>query len=105
MDVHRLTAEVGYWLAEPFWNRGIMTAALKAATEAMFRRHGWHRIEAAPYAYNRASMRVLEKAGYTLEGVKRCSAFKDFKVVDQALYARIGPAAGRADRAAAGESP
>ena len=92
-DVHRLTAEMGYWLAEPFWGRGIMTEAVARFTEYAFDRFGLLRIYAEPYATNRNSCRVLEKAGFSLEGRLRSSAIKDGQVLDQLLYAQIrGPA-------------
>lgn len=76
-DVHRFTAELGYWLAEPFWGKGIMTEAIKMLSEYAFEKLGIHRIFAAPFATNPASARVLEKAGFILEGVLRVNAFKD----------------------------
>ena len=87
-DVARYSAEIGYWLGEPFWGRGIMTEALKAMTDYAFSAHGLHRIFALPYEWNRASMRVLEKAGYILEGRLHKSAVKEGKSIDQFLYAR-----------------
>src|SRR5581483_8477762 len=67
-DVHRLTAEIGYWLAEPYWGRGIMTEAVSGFTELALERFGLKRIYAEPYANNAGSCRVLEKAGFRLEG-------------------------------------
>ena len=86
-DVERFSAEIGYWLAEPFWGRGIMTDVLKAITEYALSAHGLHRIYALPYEWNPASMRVLEKVGYQCEGRMRHSAFKDNQLIDQFLYA------------------
>ena len=74
-DVERFSAEIGYWLAEPFWGRSIMTNALKAVTEYALSTHDLQRIYALPYQWNPASMRVLEKAGYKLEGRMRHSRF------------------------------
>jgi RimJ/RimL family protein N-acetyltransferase len=88
-DVHRLTAEMGFWLAEPYWGKGIMTEAVKRFTEYAFERYGLLRIFAEPYATNPASARVLEKAGYTLEGIMRANVFKEGEVLDQYLYARV----------------
>ena len=85
-DVHRYTAEMGYWLGEPFWGRGIMTRAVRSLTEWAFDTLGLHRISAEPYATNPGSHRVLEKAGFACEGRRRCSAFKNGKVVDQLIY-------------------
>lgn len=87
-DVERVSAEIGYWLGAAFWGRGITTAALTAVTAYAFERHAdLRRIYAVPYAWNPASARVLEKAGYRLEGRMRQSAIKDGQVVDQLLYA------------------
>ena len=86
-DVERFSAEIGYWLAEPFWGRGITTQALRAVTRYAIETTNLFRVYAVPYAWNDASFRVLEKAGYVLEGRIRKSAFKDGRVVDQLLYA------------------
>jgi RimJ/RimL family protein N-acetyltransferase len=88
-DVERVGAEIGYWLGERYWGRGIATAAVRAVTEHALAAHGLLRVFALPFANNRASARVLEKAGFTLEGVLRSSAIKDERVLDQLLYARI----------------
>ncbi len=88
-DVHRFTTELGYWLAEPFWGKGIMTEAVKGITEYAFRSFGLKRVYAEPYTTNLASARVLEKAGFKYEGLLRASAFKNGRLVDQLLYARV----------------
>jgi len=90
-DVHRFTAELGYWLAEPFWGQGIMTRAVQAMVEFAFAELKLHRVRAEPYAANPASARVLEKAGFLLEGRLRASACKEGRVLDQLLYARVNP--------------
>ena len=86
-DVHRLSAEIGYWLGEAYWGRGIATEALRAVTAFAFEAHGLVRLFAGVFAWNTASMRVLEKAGYVREGVLTQSAIKDGKIIDQVLYA------------------
>ena len=88
-DVERVSAEIGYWLGEPFWGRGITTEALVAITEYAIERHGLTRVFAVPFAWNVASCRVLEKAGYLIEGRLRQSAIKDGRVTDQVQYAFI----------------
>jgi RimJ/RimL family protein N-acetyltransferase len=88
-DVYKRSAEIGYWLAEPFWNRGIVTEAVEAITELAFRELEVVRIQAAIYAWNPASMRVLEKCGYEREGVLEKSVWKDGKLVDSVMYARL----------------
>jgi RimJ/RimL family protein N-acetyltransferase len=86
-DVERVSAEIGYWLAEPFWGRGIATDALLALTRYAIETHDLTRIYALPFASNAASCRVLEKAGFRLEGRLRRSAIKDGVVIDQLQYA------------------
>lgn len=87
-DVERVSVEVGYWLGTAFWGRGIMTAALTAVTAYVFEHHAdVERIYAVPFAWSAGSIRVLEKAGYRLEGRMRQSAVKDGQVTDQLMYA------------------
>lgn len=88
-DVERVSAEVGYWLGEPFWGRGITSEALAAVTRYAIEQHQLTRLFAVPFAYNTASCRVLEKAGYVVEGRLRRSAIKDGQVVDQFQYAYV----------------
>ena len=88
-DVHRLTAEMGYWLGEPFWGKGIMTEAVTAFTDFAFEQFGLVRVYAEPYANNQTSCRVLEKAGFELEGRMRSSVIKAGKIGDQFMYAKI----------------
>jgi RimJ/RimL family protein N-acetyltransferase len=86
-DVDRISAELGYWLGEAYWGRGVATAAVRGVTAYVFREHtGLNRIFAVPFAWNHASARVLEKAGYTLEGRMRQSALKNGCITDQLLY-------------------
>lgn len=88
-DVHRLTAEIGYWLGEPFWGRGVATAALTSATAHAFARFPLQRLQAMVFEWNPASVRVLEKAGYVFEGRLRRSVFKAGQMADCLLYARF----------------
>ena len=88
-DVERCSAEIGYWLGEAHWGRGIATAVIRAATRYAFETLGMERVFAVPFAPNAASMRALEKAGYVREGLLRRSAIKDGKILDQAMYAAI----------------
>jgi ribosomal-protein-alanine N-acetyltransferase len=90
-DVHRLTAEIGYWLGEPFWGRGLATEALFAMTAHAFARFPFERLHAAVFDWNCASARVLEKAGYAFEGRLKRSIFKDGRMCDALLYARLRP--------------
>jgi ribosomal-protein-alanine N-acetyltransferase len=90
-DVERVSAEIGYWIAEPFWGRGIATDALIALTSHAIATHSLTRVYALPFARNTASCRVLEKAGYVLEGRLRRSAIKDGVIIDQLQYAFVVP--------------
>ena len=90
-DVERVSAEIGYWLGEPFWGRGICTDALTAVTQHAIATHGLTRIYAVPFAWNTASCRVLEKSGYLLEARLRRSAIKNDAITDQLQYAFTAP--------------
>ncbi len=94
-DVERCSAEIGYWLGERHWGKGIMSAALVGMTEYVWTQFPTiERIFAIPYARNGASFRVLEKAGYECEGRLRRSAIKDGEVLDQLMYSRVRGVAG-----------
>lgn len=91
-DIERYSAEIGYWLSESLWGRGIATEALVLATDYIFTHANILRLFAVPFADNRPSRRVLEKAGYACEGIMRASSVKAGEPRDQALYARINAA-------------
>lgn len=97
-DVHRFTAELGYWLAEPFWGKGIMTEAVTALSRYALNELGFCRIYAEPYTTNLASARVLEKSGFVLEGILHASVFKDERTQDQFLFAKLKSNDGGAPR-------
>ncbi len=86
-NIHFRTAELGYYLAEEYWGKGIMTEAVKQACKYVFDNSDILRIYAEPFAYNTASCRVLEKAGFRFEGLMRANAIKSGKVLDMKLYA------------------
>lgn len=88
-DVERYSAEIGYWLGETLWGRGIVTEALVLLTQHLFTTGNVLRLFALPFADNASSARVLEKAGYVLEGILRSSSVKYGQPRDQALYARV----------------
>jgi ribosomal-protein-alanine N-acetyltransferase len=100
-DVERYSAEIGYWLGETYWGRGITTEALTLVTEYAFASLNLLRMFALPFADNIASTRVLEKAGYVKEGVLRASGVKHGQPRDQAMYARVNAAW----RGVTGETP
>lgn len=83
--IHR--AEIGYWLAKPFWGQGLMTAAVQAVVPYAFERLGLSRVTAHVFASNVGSARVLEKAGFQLEGQLRRHYLKDGAFHDSKVYA------------------
>ncbi len=97
-DIDRTSAEIGYWLGREFWGRGIATDAVRAVTAYAFDNLGFTRVFAVPFARNPASARVLEKAGYTEEGMMRRSAVKDGVIIDQRLFAAYDDTWPRGDR-------
>lgn len=88
-DVNRLSAEIGYWLGERHWGQGIATAALQAMTAWAFAEFDLVRLYGEVFEWNHASGRVLEKAGYELEGRLRKSIIKDGQIIDALLYATV----------------
>lgn len=88
-NIHRQTAELGYYIAEEYWGRGIMTEAVKQICEYVFDKSDIIRIYAEPFAYHTASCRVLEKAGFQYEGTLRNNAVKNGKVIDMKMYSLL----------------
>jgi RimJ/RimL family protein N-acetyltransferase len=88
-DVFIRSAEIGYWLGEAYWGRGIATEALRAMTEYAFATFDLCRLQAGVFEWNPASMRVLEKAGYTLEARHRKNVTKDGETIDRLVYALV----------------
>jgi RimJ/RimL family protein N-acetyltransferase len=88
-DIERCTAEVGYWVGAEYWGRGIATAAVSRICRYAFEDLGLLRVFATPIAWNPASSRVLEKAGFQLEGRMRAACIKDGKLMDMLLYAKV----------------
>ena len=87
-NIHSQTAELGYYLAEDYWGRGIMTDAIRQLCDLIFETTDILRIYAEPFAYNIGSCRALEKAGFRYEGTMKNNAVKNGKVLDMRLYAR-----------------
>ncbi len=85
-DIHRFTAEIGYWIGEPHWGKGYGTAALKAFTAYIFAHHPFVRLEAGVFPYAAASGRILEKSGFHKETINRNMAHKDGVTYDRHLY-------------------
>ena len=88
-DVYYQTAEIGYWIAEPFWGKGIATEAVRQMTAYGFETMGLLRIHTGVFEYNPSSMRVLEKNGYVRDGIFRKSVTKMGKVWDEFRYSII----------------
>ena len=87
-DVHRLTAEMGYWLSEEFWGKGIMSEVVPAFVDYCFENFSLTRMFATTYVTNPASSRVLEKAGFVFEGRLRKNIIKEGQILDSLLYAK-----------------
>lgn len=90
-DVYIKSAEIGYWLGESFWGKGVATEAVRQMTEYAFYYFDLVRIYAEVFESNKASMRVLEKNGYYLEGVRRKAVFKNEKLMDDYIWVKLRP--------------
>ena len=88
-DVERFSAEVGYWLGEPFWNQGIVTDALKKAINYYFEHTDKIRVFAVVFEHNSPSMRVLEKVGFTKVGIMQKAIFKNDNFMNAHYYELI----------------
>ena len=88
-NIHRQTAELGYYIAEEYWGKGIMTEAVKQICEYVFANSDIIRIYAEPFANNIASCRVLEKVGFQYEGTLRSNAVKNGRVIDMEMYSLL----------------
>ena len=92
-DIYRNTAEIGYWIGEPYWNKGIATRAVKLLTEYGLDHLNYARLQTGIFEYNTSSMKVLEKCGYRLEGVFQKSLTKHGRLWDEYRYGIINPKA------------
>ena len=88
-NIHYRTAEMGYYIGEQYWDNGYMTEAVKMACNYVFENTDIIRIYAEPFAYNTASCRVLEKAGFVCEGILKSNAYKNGNIVDMKMYALV----------------
>lgn len=88
-DVYRRGVDLGYWLAPAYWGHGIATAAVRAICERTFASGDLERIQALVIEGNAGSIRVLEKAGFTLEGVHRRAVIKRERILDELVFARL----------------
>ena len=85
-DINRYSVEIGYWIGEPFWGKGIISAELKEMTTYTFKKFKYNRIFASVFEGNKASEKVLQKAGYKKEATLRKSVYKKEKFLDQHIY-------------------
>jgi RimJ/RimL family protein N-acetyltransferase len=88
-DVYKRTAEIGYWIGEPYWKKGIASIAVKLITAYGFDQLNFIRIHAGIFEYNQGSMKVLTKNGYEKDGVFKSSIFKDGKIYDEHRFSKI----------------
>ncbi len=88
-DVYQHTAEIGYWLGEAYWNRGLTSRAVVAVSDYAFEHCDIIRLYAGVFEHNTASARVLEKAGYALEARLRKGIIKDGQVMDELIYSKF----------------
>ena len=88
-DVYIKSAEIGYWLGEQYWGKGIATEAVRQMTEYAFYYFDLVRLYAEVFETNKASMRVLEKNGYYLEGVRRKAVFKNDELMDDYIWVKL----------------
>lgn len=93
-NIHDRSAELGYYVAEEYWGKGVCTDAVRRVCEYVFAHSDIIRIFAEPFAGNAASCRVLEKAGFQYEGTLRSNAVKNGRILDMKMYARIREDAG-----------
>lgn len=90
-DVFAHTAEIGYWIGEPFWHRGIATRTVAALKELAFKRHNLYKLYAEVFESNPASTKVLVKNGFELEATLKKGVVKDGKLWDFLIYSCINP--------------
>ncbi|WP_167958256.1 GNAT family N-acetyltransferase [Anaerosporobacter faecicola] len=88
-DVYEKSGEIGYWLAEQYWRKGIMSRAVGQLCKEAFERFAIERIYSEPFAYNMGSRGVLEKNGFQLEGVMRKGVCKNGKIFDYCMYSLL----------------
>ena len=88
-DVYKKSAEIGYWIGEPFWGNGIATKAVELITEYGFNKLALNRVYAGVFEYNITSMKVLEKNGYKKEGIFKNAILKNDKVYDEHRFFKL----------------
>jgi len=81
--------EVGYWLARPYWGKGIMTEVVQVFCDFLFAQGKLIRLTAAVFAFNAASAKVLEKTGFERKGYLKKHYLKNGEYLDGILYAKL----------------
>ena len=88
-DVYRKSAEIGYWLSESYWNKGIISEAIKILTEYTFANSDIVRFYAGIFDNNPASAQVLQKAGFFKEAVHKNAVIKKGVLMDEIIFAKL----------------
>jgi RimJ/RimL family protein N-acetyltransferase len=88
-DIYRFNAEIGYWIAEPFWGLGIATQVVNAMTDYAFSNFSFERLYARPFPFNKASIRVLEKCGYIHEATLKNALVKQGHIYDELIFSKL----------------
>lgn len=87
-DIYRKNAEIGYWLGEKFWNKGIITKALNQVVEIAFNDFHIERVFARPFGTNKSSQKVLEKCGFEQEVILKKTIFKNGEYIDELIFSK-----------------
>jgi RimJ/RimL family protein N-acetyltransferase len=88
-DVYRKSAEIGYWIGEPYWGKGLATKAVGLILDYGFKELKLIRMYAGVFEYNIASMKVLEKSGFQKEGISKRAVYKNAKFWDEHRYYKL----------------
>ncbi len=88
-DVYRFNAEIGFWLSERHWGKGIVTEAVGLLVNHAFQKYQWIRIYAGVFSTNKASMRVFEKNGFIQEAIHRKAVKKEGVFLDEYIYSKL----------------
>jgi RimJ/RimL family protein N-acetyltransferase len=88
-DVYRKNAEIGYFIGEEFWGKGVATEAVRQLVEYIQKNFDLARIYAEVFEYNKASMKVLEKNGFYLECIRKRAAIKNDIILDDYVWVKL----------------
>ena len=90
-DIHEKSAEIGYWLSEKYWGKGIISRAIQEITTYGFNTFDIVRAFARPFSTNKGSQRALEKAGFELEARLKNALYKNGEIMDEMIYVKFRP--------------